>query len=165
MPYAREYISKNAKVTSASSKFISGNKDKDRELITFGRNYVRDEFKLLLRANYKNLRHEHIRKILENAGKSDGSNWQKHYQIMDACDDLQKSLPRRIVRQIQEKYPVLCPIEKWICCLFYFNFKPCEIAEILSCRNTTIHTISSRIRHKLNISGKDCISHFFEENL
>ena len=146
------------------SLILTGDKEKDVALITLCGNCVRNEFELLLKKKSQEVREKHLKRLRENTRKSDLNNWQKHMEILNSWKELQEIMPHRMVERIQEKYPILHTTEIWICCLRYFNFEFFEIAEMLSCSKQTVHTKSSRIRRKLRISGKGCITRFFEEN-
>ena len=129
---------------------LTGDKDKDRPLIIFCGNCVRDEFEPLLREKYQALHKEHPKRIRESTGQN---GWQKHINIMKSWKELEKSMPLRMVERILEKYPDLHITDTWICCLRYFNFECSEIDEILCCSQQSVYTRMSEIRRKLNISG------------
>jgi hypothetical protein len=153
-----EQISKEHNSVSGFYK-LTGNREKDRPLIVFYGNCVRDEYSPLLRKKYQEL---HFKRIMKS--NEELSNWQKKGRTVMAWSEFQEVLPHRMVEKIQEKYPFLYSIEIWICCLLYYYFKPLEISKILCCSAQTIHTKASRIRRKLNVSGKYSIARFFEEN-
>ena len=150
--------SKKQNSVHASLK-LTGNIDNDRALIVFYGNCIRDEYIQSVRGKYIKRRYEHIVKENEN-----WCNWEKHAHTKAEWTDFQNTLPPKMVERIQKKYPFLSAIEIWICCLLYFYFKPNEIAKILRYSPNTVHTKISRIRRKLNISGKYCIARFFENN-
>ena len=143
----------------------TGNKDKDRELLIFLGNYLRDEFIPLLMAKYQELHGKDGECKQEQTEKYDGSNWDKHYHMMELAHDWQKIMPRRITERFHEKYLFLSETERWICCLIYFGFRPSEIAKILGCRSATIYILTSKIRRKLNIPQKTSITRFLEDDL
>ena len=143
---------------------LKDNKWEISELAVSCGNCLREQFEPLLREKYRKFHDKYVKKNQKNAGKPDLSNWNKHIKTKKVWKQWQKSMPYRMVERIHEKYPFLHTKEVWICCLLYFNFKPCEIAEMLGYNKITIHTKASGIRKKLKISEKSCITRFFEEN-
>ena len=86
---------------------LTGEEEKDRLLILFVGNCVRDEFELLLRENYQLLRKERLKTMKENIGKPKLNNCQKNHQILKSWEELHRFIPHKMVERIHKKYPFL----------------------------------------------------------